>query len=59
MKEVIRERIKNYKKAHDENAFPNCFVPCPPFYDICNAAKLDTNKCRKCYEEFDFLDCIE
>jgi hypothetical protein len=44
---------------YEAKEYPECFVPCPPFYDICNKAKLDTQKCQECFKKNDFEDCIE
>lgn len=50
--------------------YPSCFVPCPPFFDICNrgsyiinnrekVAKSEYITCKGCYKDNGFVDYIE
>ena len=62
-----------WKEKYDAGKFPKCYVPCPPFYDICNRgagiiclvpeskarAHKDYKKCLACYRKFGFTDSIE
>jgi hypothetical protein len=56
--EIRRAEKPNCDKYKD-GEFPKCFIPCPPFYDICNRANLETEKCKKCFNEYGFVDYIE
>ena len=62
--EIKRDFRKWYKYRiiltnHLGEEMPRCFVPCPPFYDICNIVNLENKKCQECFEEHSLTDCIE
>lgn len=52
---------------YENGEFPECYIPCPPFYYICNHGAYVINqdehpekhKCLECYKKFDFEDYIE
>lgn len=46
-------------KYYNGREYPPCFVPCPPFYDICNATDYESEICHKCYKKYSFVDYIE
>jgi hypothetical protein len=48
-----------YQSDYENGVYPDCYRPCPPFYDICNAAELDTIRCTECFEKHRFIDYIE
>jgi hypothetical protein len=47
-----------HQKIFDNNGYPACYRPCPPFYDICNNMH-DCEKCTKCFNDNNFTDSIE
>lgn len=49
----------SFRERYEAGVFPECFRPCPPFYDVCNAVDFSTEKCNACYETHRFMDCIE
>lgn len=59
-KPIFRKRKNlNWQARYQAGEFPECFVPCPPFFDFCNSHDLSKEKCKKCFEEFGFVDYIE
>jgi hypothetical protein len=54
----MSEKCSPYKTKYLNGEYPECYVPCPPFYDICNRVN-DSEKCMKCFRENDFVDYIE
>jgi len=59
-----------YQVRYEQNEFPECYVPCAPFYDICNHGvailcasdiKYDNqyHTCKACFDKFGFTDSIE
>jgi hypothetical protein len=56
--------LNQYERNFKDGKYPECYRPCHPFYDICNAADLFSNtpqskKCCACFELHGFVDSIE
>jgi len=40
--------------------FPECFKPCPPFYDFCNhMGSKGEKECAECINKNNFCDYLE
>jgi len=60
-----------HKELYLEGKMPECFNPCPPFYDMCNRGMAILNRedaslyatkrkeCKKCFLKYKFVDYIE
>jgi len=75
--EILKDCFGMYRnkwlEKYEAGKFPKCYVPCPPFYDICNRGSgilclcpqseakkhKDYEKCRKCFDKFGFTSDIE
>ena len=54
----MKNKKSEWQKQYELHKYPDCYMPCIPFYDVCN--KFDNSlKCDLCSKQNDFKDYIE